>query len=154
MKKAWRKRFAINDTRFLDLLRPLLLLLLLSEFLLNGAAAETEQKESDYSNNLGSEIRGGGMCASGKSRGSSAALCSAVSAGRGRGSGRGRSRRQRCRWTSGEVQARKGVGNPGQRDGNGRWMLLAGHAMSGRQCYMPLYVRACVCQMLRDDAML
>ena len=45
------------------------LLLLLSEDLLYVAAAEGRAEESDYSNNLGSEIRGGGMCASGKVEG-------------------------------------------------------------------------------------
>lgn len=40
----------------------------------------------------------------------------------------------------------KGVGNPGQWDGNGRW-VSAGHAMRGRQCYMPsMCVRVmCAC---------
>lgn len=52
MKRAWRKRFAINDTRFLDLLP---LLVLPSEFLLKVAAAETEQKKATIQTILGAK---------------------------------------------------------------------------------------------------
>lgn len=128
------------------------LLLLLSEVLLYVAAAEGRAEESDYSNNLGNEIRGcGGMCASGKVEGEQ---CSTVqrSAVQCRPWARARAQLledaqvdlwERCR--------RKGVGYP--RVAGRKWSVGAGWTCNERATVLyALYIGACVRACARECA--